>query len=80
MKIKVNSKAKANFRTGSARALYYAAICEFNGRTTEEFTKECLENPPSTPAKGKLKGKPEPTAGWISWFNRNGYITLENTK
>ena len=80
MKIKVNSKAKANFRPGSAREAYYEAICKFNGKTTEEFTAHCVKTPPSTPQKGKLKDKVEPTAGWISWFNRNGYITLENTK
>jgi len=78
MKIKVNPKAKANFRPNSARARYYEALTEYNGKTVEAFTKHCQENPPSTPQRGKLKGQPEPTAGWISWFNRNGYITLEN--
>jgi hypothetical protein len=80
MKIKVNTKAKANFRPNSARAAYYEAICKFNGKSVEEFTKHCTDSPPSTPQKGKYKDKPEPTAGWISWFNRNGYITLDNTK
>ena len=78
--IKLNPKAKANFRPGSARALYWQAIQQYNGQTVAAFTAACLANPPSTPAKGKLAGKVEPTAGWVSWFNRNGYLTLVNPK
>jgi len=78
--IKVNPKAVANFRPNSARAAYWAAIQAANGQTVAAFTATCMANPPSTPQRGKLQGKPEPTAGWVSWFARNGYITLHNAK
>jgi len=74
--IKVNPKAKAAFRLGSARAAYYAAITAANGQSVAAFTAACIANPPSMPQKGKLAGKVEPTAGWVSWFTRNGYIAL----
>lgn len=74
--IKVNKKVKANFRPGSARAAYYAAIVKADGQTVAAFTKACTANPPSTPGRGKLKGKAEPTAGWVSWLVRNGYISV----
>lgn len=74
--IKVNTKVKANFRPNSARAAYYAAICKANGQTVAAFTKACTANPPSTPQRGKLKGQAEPTAGWVSWFVANGYISI----
>lgn len=78
--ISINPKAKANFRPNSARAAYWAAIQAYNGKTVAAFTKHCMATPPSTPQRGKLKGKAEPTAGWVSWFNRNGFITLANPK
>jgi hypothetical protein len=74
--IKVNTKVKANFRPNSARALYYAAICSHNGKSVNAFAKHCAANPPSVPQRGKLKGKQEPVTGWVSYFVRNGYITL----
>ena len=76
MKIKLNKDVKANFRKGSAREAYYQRLCSFNGRTVEAFAKSCAEDVPSTPSKGKLKGKPEPVTGWVSWFVRNGYVEL----
>lgn len=78
MKIKVNKDVTPNFRPNSARAKYYERIAKFNGKTVEAFAKSCEADCPSTPARGKLKGKPEPVQGWISWFNRNGYINLES--
>lgn len=74
--IKVNPKAKANFRDGSARALYWQAIQKYNGKPVADFVQACQENPPATPKRGKLAGKAEPTQGWVSWFARNGYIAL----
>ena len=74
--IKVNPKVKANFRPGSARAQYYAAIQAFNGKPVTAFAEAVAANPPSVPSRGKLKGKLEPVQGWVSYFVRNGYITL----
>ena len=74
--IKVNPKVKANFRQGTARAAYYQAVVAYNGKSVNAFAKHCAANPPSTPNRGKLKGKQEPVTGWLSWFARNGYITI----
>lgn len=76
--IKVVKDVKANFRPNSARAKYYERITKFNGKTVEAFTKSVEKDVPSVPGRGKLKGKAEPVQGWISWFVRNGYITLES--
>lgn len=77
-KIKVNPKAKANFRPGTARAEYYDAICKFNGKSVESFAKAVAESPPAVPQRGKLQGQAEPVRGWISFFVRGGYISLES--
>ena len=74
--IKVNKSVKANFRPNSARALYYAAICSHNGQSVNNFAKAVTASPPSVPGRGKLKGKQEPVTGWVSYFVRNGYISL----
>ena len=74
--IKLVPGVKANFRPGSARALYYAAIQAHNGKSVNAFAKHCAANPPSVPGRGKLKGKQEPVTGWVSYFVRTGLITI----
>lgn len=74
--IKVNKSVKANFRQGTARAAYYSAICKHNGKSLNGFIKACAAKPPSYPKAGKLKGKLEPTAGWVAYFVRTGHVTL----
>ena len=74
--IHVVKGVKTNFRQNSARALYWAAILKYNGKPVNAFAKHVTANPPSTPKRGKLKGKQEPVQGWVSWFTRNGYITI----
>ena len=76
MKITV-TKVKPTFRPNSARASYYEAISKFNGKSVDAFAKSVADNPPSMPKRGKLKGKPEPVQGWVSYFVRQGYITLK---
>jgi len=76
MVIRLNKKTKASFRVGSAREAYYNAISKFDGKTVDEFRKNCEASPPSVPGKGKLKDKVEPINGWVSWFARNKYIDL----
>lgn len=76
-KIKV-LKRDGKFR--GARDKWYQAILKADGKTVKEFTDEVLAKPPSTPTKGSLAGKCEPPPGWISYFKRNGFITLEDVK
>lgn len=74
--IKVVPGVKANFRTGSARAAYWSVLQAHNGKPLSAFVAACAANPPSVPQRGKLTGKPEPISGWVSWFTRNGFITV----
>ena len=75
MKIKL-TKVKPNFRANTARAAYWDAIQEFNGKPLAEFVKAVASKPPSYPQRGKLKGKQEPVQGWVSFFVREGVIEL----
>lgn len=74
--VQVVTGVKANFRAGSARALYWQVVAAHNGKSVNVLTKALTASPPSVPARGKLKGKQEPVTGWLSWFVRNGYITI----
>ena len=74
--IKVNTSVKVNFRAGSARALYWAVVAAHNGKSVNVLTKALTAAPPSVPQRGKLKGKQEPVTGWVSYFVRQGYITI----
>jgi len=74
--IKINQKVKGNFRQGSARAQYYAMVVKYNGKTVKQLATACKAKPPSVPKVGKLKGKQEPLNGWLSYFVRNGYISI----
>lgn len=76
-KIKV-LKRDGKFR--GARDAWYKRILDADGKTVKDFTDEVLAKPPSTPKKGVLAGKCEPPAGWISYFKRNGFISLEDVK
>ena len=71
------TKITPNFRAGSARAEYYAAITKFNGKSLDSFAKSVAAAPPSVPGRGKLKGKPEPIQGWISYFVREGLVEIK---
>ena len=75
--IKINKTVKANFRANSARAKYYEILAAHNGKSLDSFVKAVTKNPPSVPGRGKLKGKPEPVQGWVSYFIRNGFASVE---
>lgn len=77
-KISINKDVKVNFRKGSAREAYYNRLTQYNGKTVDAFAKSCAKDVPSVPGRGKLKGKPEPVTGWISWFVRNGFVSLQD--
>jgi len=72
--IAVNPKFKGNYR--GARAAYQGAMAGFIGKPVSAFVAHVTQpgNVPSMPAKGKLAGKPEPVAGWVS------FLTLPSTK
>ena len=72
--IAVNPKFKGNYR--GARAAWQGAMAGFTGQPVSAFVKHVTAkgNCPSMPTKGKLAGKPEPVAGWVS------FLTLPSTK
>ena len=74
--VKVVTGVKVNFRANSARAKYWAVVNAHNGKSVNALTKALTANPPSVPQRGKLKGKQEPVTGWVSYFVRQGYITI----
>ena len=71
------TKVTPKFRANSARSAYYDAIVKFNGKSVDSFAKAMAKSPPSYPKRGKLKGKPEPIQGWISFFTREGLIEIK---
>lgn len=74
--ITVVPNAKAVFRVGSARELYWQAVKAHDGKSLAELATHVAANPPSQPKKGKLAGQTEPLSGWVRWFTRHGFITL----
>ena len=75
-KIKIVKETKVNFRTGSARDLYYQVLAAHDGKTVDSFIKTVAANPPSVPGRGKLAGKPEPVQGWLAFFVREAYCEI----
>lgn len=69
--------AKVAFRQGTARAAYYAVFAAHAGQPLSACLQAIAAAPPSVPAKGKLAGQAEPVQGWVRWFVRHGYITLQ---
>ncbi len=69
--IKLTDK-KPEYKDGSARALWLAAVSKYNGKTAEEFCAAAAAKPPVL-TKG---GKAEHPAGWLRYFEREGILTL----
>lgn len=63
-----------------ARAAWYAVLAKHDGLAAADFLAATTAAPPSLPTKGKNQGKAEKPTGWLSWFMRNGYVTLESAR
>ena len=68
--IAANPKFKGNY--SGARAAYAAAMQGFIGKPVSAFVAHVATNPPSMPKTGKLAGKAEPVAGWVSFLTKPG--------
>lgn len=55
-----------------ARAAWYARLLEFDGKTEGEYLASTKETPP---ALTRNQTAENPT-GWVSWFKRQGVISL----
>lgn len=75
-KITVVKQPEKAYRTGSARDLYWERIQQYKGKTVKALRDSVEKEPPSTPKRGKLAGKPEPLSGWLAYFQREGLVKL----
>jgi len=66
--IAVNPKFKGAYR--GDRALWHGAMSAFIGQPVSAFAAHVASkgNCPSMPKTGKLAGKPEPVAGWVTFL------------
>ena len=74
--IQVQRQPAKAFRTGSARDLYWLAVQAHNGKPVAELAASVKAAAPSVPGRGKLAGQQEPLSGWLSWFAKQGLITI----
>jgi hypothetical protein len=63
---------KAEQKYEGARALWYAALREHDGKSTEAFVAACTKKPPTLPKSGKA----EDPRGWLRYFVREGVAAL----
>jgi len=70
-------RVKAGGKLRGARDAWYQRLLKYDGKPLAEYEADCRANPPSMPTKGALAGKGEPPSGWVSWFKRNGFLTVE---
>lgn len=69
-------QVKQGLQYRGARAAWYAVLLAHNGQPAAAYVAATTANPPSLPTKGKNANKPEPAAGWLAWFVRQGVATL----
>lgn len=63
-----------------ARQAWYQLLVAHAGKPASAFLTAATANPPSLPQKGKGAGKPEPAAGWLRYFVRNGVASYTPAK
>lgn len=63
---------KGNVPLRGARQAWYQLLLSYSGKPAKAFLEAATASPPSLPQKGKGAGKPEPAAGWLRWFVRQG--------
>lgn len=70
-------KTDGKFR--GAREAWYKELVAHDGKPLADYVAKVTATPPSLPTKGKSAGKAEKPSGWISWFVRNGFLSLIET-
>lgn len=71
LKLKV---LKADMVYRGARLAWYARVKEFDGKTEGEFIESAKQNPPALTQNQTAEN---PT-GWVSFFKREGVLSLQN--
>lgn len=60
-----------------ARQAWYERLCKYDGKTLGDYVKDVTADRPSVyGARSVHQGKPEPVAGWVRFFIRNGFANL----
>jgi len=75
-KIRLTGKNRS-FRPGSARDLWWQEIQKWEGKSVQDWLDAMSASPPSKPGIGKYEDSGEPPSGWISWFERQGLVVVE---
>jgi hypothetical protein len=69
---------KGDLKFRGARQNWYDALKGMAGKTREEvFAALEAKRPSVYGSKSKHAGKPEPVAGWVQFYVRNGYIAFK---
>jgi len=64
------------YKAGSARAVWFDLVAQFDGQPLAAFVAHATLNPPSLPTKGKAAGKLESVPGWARWFAKQGLVNI----
>ena len=75
--IRLTGKNK-DYRTGSARDLWWHELQKWGGKHVSEWAAAMSAQPPSKPAAGQYKDVGEPPSGWLSFFKREQLVTVDN--
>ena len=70
-------KVKSGVALRGARALWYTRLLVYAEHPVSEWMVSVTESPPSLPTRGKSAGKAEKPSGWLSWFVREGIVTIQ---
>jgi hypothetical protein len=70
--VKTLKIVKTEQKYEGARALWYAALRQHDGKSTEDFISACTKTPPTLPKSGKA----EDPRGWLRYFVREGVAAL----
>jgi hypothetical protein len=69
---------KRDLKFRGARQEWYNRLVAMDGKTRAEVLADLEAKRPSVyGAKSKHAGKPEPVAGWVRFYERNGYIAFK---
>lgn len=63
---------KAQQKYEGARAAWYAALLQHDGKAADDFVAACTKRPPALPKSGKA----EDPRGWLRWFVRGRVAKL----
>ena len=70
--MKINILETPEYKAGSARAKWFAAVKRYDGKDVETFVAATTKKPPILTKSGEA----EAPAGWVRYFEREKVIEL----